>query len=98
MDNARRGAAGRLDNNLDRRVGAGVGTRGDKRGPRDAEDSQPTLRQALRARSGSRSAMTETSSPAIIGTWFRNIDPNLPAPISPTRTGRPAAARCCNRR
>ena len=27
------------------------------------------------------------------GTWARNIEPNLPAPISPTRTGWPAAAR-----
>ena len=27
------------------------------------------------------------------GTWARNIDPNLPAPIRPTRTGRPAARR-----
>jgi hypothetical protein len=26
--------------------------------------------------------------PGIVGTWFRNIDPNLPAPISPARTGR----------
>ena len=42
--------------------------------------------------------MTATSSPAIVGTWFRNIEPNLPAPISPTRTGFPAAARCCSRR
>ena len=26
----------------------------------------------------------------------RNIDPNFPAPISPTRTERPASARACN--
>ncbi len=31
--------------------------------------------------------MTVTSRPAIVGTWDRNIEPNLPAPISPTRTG-----------
>ena len=33
--------------------------------------------------------MTATSTPGIVGTWFRNIEPNLPAPIRPTRTGRP---------
>src|SRR5215471_2308334 len=60
--------------------------------------SQPTLRQASRARSVSRSAIVDTSSPGIVGTWFRNIEPNLPAPISPTRTGLLVAARCCSRR
>jgi hypothetical protein len=55
--------------------------------------SQPTVWQAARARSGSRSAMTAISTPGMRGAWFRNIDPNLPAPISPTLTGRPAAAR-----
>jgi len=52
------------------------------------------VRQALRAPIGIEIAMTETSSPAIVGTWFRNIEPNLPAPIRPTRTGFPEAARC----
>jgi len=39
--------------------------------------------------------MTAISTPGIVGAWFRNIEPNLPAPISPTCTGRPAAARLC---
>ena len=35
--------------------------------------------------------MTGTSSPGVCGTCDRNIEPNLPAPISATRTGLPAA-------
>ena len=31
--------------------------------------------------------------PGVAGAWLRNMDPNLPAPISPTRTGLPASAR-----
>src|SRR5688572_18571649 len=31
--------------------------------------------------------------PGVVRTWARNIEPNLPAPISPTRTGSPASAR-----
>src|SRR6266851_6451160 len=34
-----------------------------------------------------------TWNPAVRGAWARNIEPNLPAPINPTRTGRPASAR-----
>ena len=37
--------------------------------------------------------MTGTSSPGVCGTCDRNIEPNLPAPISATRTGLPAACR-----
>ena len=37
--------------------------------------------------------MTLTSRPPVVGAWLRNIEPNLPAPISATRTGRAAAAR-----
>ena len=50
--------------------------------------SQPTRRQAARARSGARSAIAVTSIPGVVGTCARNIEPNFPAPISPTRTGR----------
>src|ERR1700722_4085670 len=60
--------------------------------------SQPTVRQASRARSGSRSTMTGTSRPGVCGTCDRNIEPNLPAPISATRTGFPAARRALSRR
>ena len=38
-----------------------------------------------------------TSRPAIVGTCARNIEPNLPAPISPTRTGLPASTRAARR-
>jgi hypothetical protein len=55
--------------------------------------SHPTVRQASRARSGSRSTITGTSRPGVCGTWERNIEPNFPAPISATRTGFPAARR-----
>ena len=41
--------------------------------------------------------MTRTSSPSVVGTWLRNIEPNLPAPMRPTRTGRPASARARSR-
>jgi hypothetical protein len=38
-------------------------------------------------RACSNSAIALTTIPAIVGTWDKNIDPNLPAPINPTRTG-----------
>ncbi len=53
---------------------------------------QPTPRQAARARSADRSAMATTFSPGAVGTCARNMEPNLPAPIRPTRTGLPPAA------
>src|SRR5467141_3278153 len=56
-------ATGRLDNDLDLRIGARFGSRRDKRVRAIRGASHPTVQQALRARSGSRSAMTETSSP-----------------------------------
>jgi uncharacterized protein (DUF849 family) len=37
--------------------------------------------------------MHATSSPGVVGTCARNIEPNLPAPISAVRTGRPASHR-----
>jgi len=63
-----------------------------------SSSSQPTVRQASRARCGSRSTITGTSSPGVCGTCDRNIEPNLPAPISATRTGFPAAWRALRRR
>jgi hypothetical protein len=98
MGNAGGRAAGCLDDDLNFRIGAASAPDATKRVRAIRGASQPTVRQALRARSGSRSAMTETTSPAIVGTWFRNIEPNLPAPIRPTRTGFPAVARWCSRR
>jgi hypothetical protein len=68
-----------------------------KRVPARRASSQPTVRQACRARSGSRSAIAATSRPGIVGTWARNIEPNLPAPIRAARTGRPASARAWRR-
>src|SRR5579859_6787801 len=60
--------------------------------------SQPTVRQAARARSGSRSAITAISSPGVVGICDSSIEPNLPAPIRPTRTGLPLAVRSCSKR
>ena len=48
---------------------------------------QPTFLHALIAFSGLRSAITETSKPLVLGTWLKNIEPNLPAPIRATFTG-----------
>ena len=62
-----------------------------KRVPAMRASSHPTAAQAARARAGSRSAMTGTSSPGMVGTWARNMEPNLPAPIRATRTERPLA-------
>ena len=53
----------------------------------------PTSRQAALARAGSKSAIAATSSPGVVGACDRNIEPNLPAPIRPTRTGFPLCAR-----
>src|SRR5450759_3613807 len=49
--------------------------------------SQPTVRQASRARSGSRSTITGTSSPGVCGTCDRNIEPNFPALIGAGKFG-----------
>ena len=46
-----------------------------------------------RAAAGSRSAMPNTCNPGVRRACARNIEPNLPAPIRPTRTGLPASAR-----
>ena len=60
----------------------------------NASSFQPTLRNAALARSGDRSAIPTMCKPGVRGTCDKYIDPNLPAPIMPTRTGFPAAARC----
>ena len=51
---------------------------------------------ASRARGIERSAMPATCSPGVRAAMARNMEPNLPAPITPTVTGRPAAPRSGN--
>ena len=46
-----------------------------------------------RARATLRSATATTCMPAVVRAWARNIVPNLPAPTTPTVTGRPCACR-----
>src|ERR1700730_15138717 len=55
--------------------------------------AQPTRASASHARSGARSATAATWNPGVRGAWARNIEPNLPAPMRPMRTGFPASAR-----
>src|SRR5690606_1565039 len=55
--------------------------------------SHPTRSRLVRAASGARSAMAAKCTPGVRGIWARYMEPNFPAPISATRTGRPAAAR-----
>ena len=64
---------------------------------RCACSSQPTRRQR-RARPRRDRGRRSPRPPArrCVGTWARNIEPNLPAPIRPTRTGRPASARAAS--
>ncbi len=59
----------------------------------EASGAQPTRRSASCARAGARSAIAMTWSPVVRGACARNIEPNLPAPMRPTRTGLPASAR-----
>src|SRR5690606_12848183 len=54
---------------------------------------QPTPVSAARARSGARSATPTSAMPGVRNAWARYMVPNLPAPISPTRSGRPADSR-----
>ena len=53
----------------------------------------PLIANARRARSRSRSATPTTCSPGVRCACDRNIVPNLPAPIKPTRIGFSACAR-----
>ena len=54
---------------------------------------QPTFAIAWRARSGARSATPTRAMPGVRSACDRYIEPNLPAPIRPTRRGLPAASR-----
>ena len=54
---------------------------------------QPTDSSAAFARAGLRSDTATKCSPGVRRTWLRNMEPNLPAPIRATRSGRPSAAR-----
>src|SRR5271166_1778376 len=54
---------------------------------------QPTRARFARAAAGARSAMAATCTPGVFGTWARYMAPNLPAPIRPTISGLPCAAR-----
>ena len=63
-----------------------------------AVSAQPTRRKASRARSGLRSAIATMRMPGVWRTWDRNIEPNLPAPISPIRSGSPRSSRCFSNR
>src|SRR5215831_10204929 len=55
--------------------------------------SQPAVANWLRARATSKSATATTCRPRVNRACARNMVPNLPAPIRPTVTGRPAASR-----
>ena len=59
-----------------------------------ARRPSPRGRGCDRAPSGDRSAMPTRCTPGVRGTCARYIAPNLPAPIRPTRSGLPSAARC----
>ena len=60
--------------------------------------AQPVRASEAFARSGARSAMPTTWMPGVCFACARYIAPNLPAPISATRSGRPAAARSLSMR
>src|SRR4051812_23004625 len=63
---------------------------------RDRSALQPTRSRLARAPATERSAMAARCTPGVRGTCARYMEPNLPAPIRPTRIGRPCAARSCN--
>src|SRR6516165_10682921 len=58
-----------------------------------ASSLHPVARSWRRARQASRSATATRGIPSVKRAWARNMVPNLPAPIRPTVTGRPAACR-----
>src|SRR3954470_18670763 len=60
----------------------------------DCSGFQPTRARLACAAEGERSAMAARCTPGVRGTCARYMEPNLPAPIRPTRTGLPSAARC----
>ena len=105
---AGRRAAGGVDDDVherarDHRVGilgdeGGAGLRGllQSRAPRSGRRPSRPARSDARARSGDRSATAIRWMPGVRGACDRYIEPNLPAPIRPTRTGRPSLARRCS--
>ena len=52
-----------------------------------AASAQPTRWSASFARAGLRSAIAVIRTPGVCRAWDRYIEPNLPAPIRPTRSG-----------
>ena len=91
------GIAGGVDDDLDlgrrdqreRVVGdvrrAGLRARRRTSARRSARAGQPVRASDARARSGARSAMPTTWMPGVCFACARYIEPNLPAPIRPTR-------------
>ena len=99
MTDACGGIAGRVDDDLglrsgDRRVrvvgderrAARCGVRKGSRAVLFRQTSH-VVASAARARSGERSATAVRCSPRVVRACDRNIEPNLPAPISATRSG-----------
>ena len=60
--------------------------------------AQPVRASEALARSGARSAIATTWMPGVCFACARYIAPNLPAPIRPTLSGRPSAARATSMR
>jgi hypothetical protein len=100
--------AGRLDDHLDvrerrsarrilRDVGAAALERVAERGRLIGLLVPAAEASAFAARSAERSAMPTRCMPRVRRTCARNMVPNLPAPIRPTVTGRPAASRSSSR-
>src|SRR5271166_4255696 len=61
-----------------------------------AGSAQPAVSSCVLARMTSRSATATTCMPRVTRACARNMVPNLPAPITPTVTGLPAASRLSN--
>ena len=97
--------AGAFDDDVDRRMphqrlpvvadmgAAAASPRRRARRPACAAASQPTRARLARAASGDRSAMPTRCTPGVRGICARYIEPNLPAPIRPTRIGLPVGLR-----
>ena len=59
--------------------------------------ASPTSARRPSARSTLMSAMATTWMPGMLLAWARYMVPNRPAPIRPTRMGRPSRSRCSSR-
>ena len=79
----------RLQQRPRRRRGSAV-----RRDPR-RHPSRPAGRLPGRGRDRDRRS-PRPRGPGVVGTWDRNIEPNLPAPIRPTRTGLPGSRRAAS--